>query len=113
MTQQEALDRILLEARTHSILASEDYIPTLDHYIPLRLFTYYANLIYAAGFDNGCKQHGIRIKVGQYLNGVLIRDFDCGKNAAKVMGVTKASIYKAINTKKKCCGYEWKRLESY
>ena len=110
MTQQEALDRILLEVRTHSIPASEDYIPTLDHYIPLRLFTYYASLLYTLGFDarNEYMHNHNSKRIAQIKNGNIIKIYDSIESAAKKMEVNHKSISIAVGKPNRSCkGFQW------
>jgi hypothetical protein len=110
MTQQETLDRILLEVRTHSIPASDDYIPTLDHYMSVKLFSYYAKLIYAIGCDEGRREHTRRTRIRQMKDGIEIKIWESQADAARALKVGVPDINKAlrhIHNRKKCKGFEW------
>jgi hypothetical protein len=113
MNQQETLDRILFEARTRSIPATENYTPTSDHYVPLRLFYYYATLLYGIGYDEG-KKIGNSIKpIVQKKNGEIIRIWPGGQaEAAKHFNVPRERIHKVLSGKRKTCfGFEWEHLQ--
>jgi hypothetical protein len=110
MNQKEALDRMLVEIRIHSITNSEDYTPTPDHYVPIRLLRYYMTLAYSIGFDARCEyvhNHNSK-RIAKTKNGEIIKIYDSIEDAAKKMEVNHKSISIAANKPNRTCkGFHW------
>ena len=73
----------------------------------------YLLLAYAAGFDEGRKQHAHRKPVGQYsIHGDLIKIWDSVSLATKHFGLHKTSISKAaLGRTETCVGFRWKFVD--
>jgi hypothetical protein len=111
MTREEALDRLLIEIRTKGIPATEDYTPTTDHYIPLRLLEYYLSLAIGIGYDSGRKQIAHGKPVIQMIDDVEIKVWESQWDAEQFYHLSKGTIGKSIKagtTDKK--GFKWKRI---
>jgi hypothetical protein len=101
MTREEALDRLLVEIRTKGIAATNDYVPSTDHYIPLRFLEYYLKLSYGMGFDEGRHLTIHRRKINQLQDGVVIHTFDSLQEAANKMKIDVRTIKKLMKGKVK------------
>jgi len=111
MQQDELIDKILLEMRKRSILSTEDYTPTIDHYVPIRYLKYYLNIVYTIGHEHARMERHIGKKVAQIKDGKVIKTWRNGTVAAKAMGVTKGALNNTVRgIKKTCAGFEWKRV---
>lgn len=111
MKQGEALDRIILEVRQRGVMCSQNYIPTTDHYIPLRLLSYYLNLAYGAGFDEGKKQNAHGKPVMQLKDGKEIKTWPSQWDAEQFYKLSKGALWKALSGKKiKIKGFDWRRV---
>lgn len=111
MTNDEMTDKMLLEIRTKSILPIQDYIPTLDHYVPIRFVKYYLELAYGIGYDKGRKMHSNSKKVEQIKNGEVVKIWDSQADAARAMKCDLSDMNKIIKQQKTYKGFEWKSVE--
>jgi hypothetical protein len=113
MTQDELIDRVLLEIRSKGILPTEDYTPSPDHYIPIRFFKYYLQLAYSIGFDEGSNERHARNRksVIQYSNGKKIQSFESITKAAKSVKGDRANLTKQIGTKVMYKGFTWEMVK--
>jgi len=69
MTQETIQFKILSEIKLRSIQIETPV--TTDHYIPLRIFEQYVNMIYGAGFDAG-KQ----FEINRTCSGIAVAQID-------------------------------------
>jgi len=101
MSRDEALGRIITEIRTKGIQCTQNYIPTTDHYIPLRLLSYYLFLAYGVGFDEAKRQseHGNKKKVKQMLHGECVKIWNSQTDAAYSLHMSVTTINNALNRK--------------
>jgi hypothetical protein len=109
MTTEDMLSKMLTEIKARSILPTEGYTPTLDHYVPLRFMRHYLELAKAVGFDEGRKQNAHGKAVIQLQNGVAIKTWPSQWDAEKHFKLSKGAIGKAIDKPIKVKGFEWKR----
>jgi hypothetical protein len=110
MTREEALDRMLVEIRTKGISATEDYIPTTDHYIPLRLLAYYLSLAIGIGYDSGRKSMAHSKSVIQMKDGIEIKVWESQWDAEQFYKKSKGAISKSIKSESiDDNGFQWKR----
>jgi hypothetical protein len=78
-----------------------------------KLITFYINMAYAIGYDEGRKQKTHQRKVAQYsMNGYFIKIFGSVTLAANSVGKDKSALSKAARGKlEHCGGYKWKYIE--
>jgi hypothetical protein len=113
MTQEEIINRILLEIQHKSILSTKDYTPTTDHYIPVRFFKYYMQLAYAAGYDQGRKLCCNQKQVEQIKDGKVIKIWSSQSEASRAVGADNKTINRAVKGKIKTCkGFQWREHKS-
>jgi hypothetical protein len=112
MTQEKLLEQLILEMRKRSILSTEDYTPTIDHYVPIRHLKYYLNIAYTIGHEHARMERQLGKKVAQIKNGKVIKIWRNGTVAAKAMGVTKGALNNTVRgIKKTCAGFQWERAQ--
>jgi hypothetical protein len=110
MTREEALDRMLAEIQTKGIQCLQNYIPTSDHYIPLRLLTYYLYLAYGVGYDAAKIQteHGNKKRIKQMSCGECIKIWNSQTDAARELHMSVNVINNALIRKSMTKnGFKW------
>lgn len=113
MNQKITIGKLIEEIKKISIPESDEYVPTLDHYMPLRYLKQYLLMAYAVGYDEG--RHSIGKSnaqpVKQIKNGDVVRIWDSHFSASKAFNIHHASIDKAVRKHSVCCGFEWEGIK--
>jgi predicted transcriptional regulator YheO len=67
-------------------------------------------LVFGVGYNEGVKESHLNKQVEQYNEEGVFHRYRTAGDAASYMGVTRCSIYKAIQKKGKCGGFYWRYL---
>ena len=107
MTQETIQFKILSEIKLRSIQIETPV--TTDHYIPLRIFEQYVNMIYGAGFDAGRRSLNNRRPIEQLKDGKVIKVWNSQVEASRALESDNRFINRCVRGKKKQFkGFEWR-----